>query len=241
VKHWFREQGRESAISAGREQVTKELERVNLEHVSLEEIATALKCASIQDLYAHVGFGDRRPQTVSTTALHIERARTNAAQAEVLVAKAKQRRRAPSGLSVDGVGDIQGVRAKCCSPLPGDDVVGFVTRGRGMVIHRRACAQLQDTREPERLVDVDWGPDGAELHSVAIEVHASDRPGVLGDLLKLIAQMGVYVSSAQLHADRQGNSVIRLGLEFHSARQVSQALERMARHPDVSLVRRVDA
>jgi GTP pyrophosphokinase len=213
---------------------------MNIPHVSLEDIASELKCSSVDDLYAQVGFGDRRAPAVAGAALQLERTRADAADTELRLDRAKKKKRPPSGLSLDGVNDIEGNRARCCNPLPGDAVVGFVSRGRGMVIHRRDCAQILETREPERLVDIDWGADGGELHAVALEVHANDRPGLLGELLKLVAHLGVYITGAQAHADRKGSSVIQLALEFRSTRHVAQVLDRLDRHPEVTFVRRAD-
>jgi GTP pyrophosphokinase len=123
--------------------------------------------------------------------------------------------------------------------MPGDDVVGFVTRGRGLVIHRRDCSQLRGLREPERLVEVEWGALGDEKHNVVIEVTVTDRSGVLGDLLKLIANQGAYISSIQAQSTRRGDTSLRLSLDCRDAGHVAQVLERVAHHPEVIALRRV--
>jgi RelA/SpoT family (p)ppGpp synthetase len=238
VRHWFREQGRQSAILAGREAVHRELSRIEQKHVTIDAIALDLGYPSADDLYAAIGFGDRRPQVVATSAL---------AQAGKTVKKPEPTPAAPAvkkvtpttGIVIDGSDEIVGRRARCCNALPGDDVVGFVTRGRGLVIHRRDCANVQDTNEPERLVDVRWGPYADELHGVVLDLQTNDRPGVLGELLRLVSHLGAYIANAEAQSNKSGRSTLRLNLDFKNARHVEQVLHRLDHHPDVLEVRRV--
>jgi RelA/SpoT family (p)ppGpp synthetase len=238
VRHWFREQGRPEAISAGRELVHKELARLDVS-VSLEQITAELGLPDVEELYAAVGYGDRRPATITSAALSLEgreRAETPAVPAGPPRAAAL-----PRGISLDQVDDIQGQRARCCNPVPGDDVVGFVTRGRGLMIHRRSCQQVRviQEQEPERLVEVRWGSLEHEKHNVAIEVTISDRNGVLGDLLKLVANQGAYIASVEAHSTRNGDTKLQLSLDCRDSAHVAQVLERLGPHPEVVALRRV--
>jgi GTP pyrophosphokinase len=240
VRHWFREQGRPEAISEGRELVMKELGRLDLGRLSLEQLAHELGHESAEDLFAAVGYGDRRPASVTSAALQIER-RLNQAEAPAPESEPAPVPRPPPstrGITIDQVSDIQGQRARCCNPVPGDDVLGFVTRGRGLVIHRRSCSQLKNLREPERLVEVQWGSLADDRHSVEIEVTITDRPGVLGDLLKLVANQGAYISRTEAHSTRRGDTSLRLSLDCKNAAHVAQVLERVAHHPEVISFRR---
>lgn len=242
VRHWFREQGRPEAISEGRELVMKELGRLDLGRISLEQLANELGHESAEDLFAAVGYGDRRSSSVTSAALQIEQ-RLNQGEGTGPESEAPvpAPRPPPStrGITIDQVNDIQGQRARCCNPVPGDDVLGFVTRGRGLVIHRRSCAQLKNLREPERLVEVQWGSLADDQHSVEIEVTITDRPGVLGDLLKLVANQGAYISRTEAHSTRRGDTSLRLSLDCKNAAHVAQVLERVAHHPEVIAFRRV--
>jgi RelA/SpoT family (p)ppGpp synthetase len=239
VRHWFREQGRPEAIAAGRELVSKELARLDVS-VSLEQIALELGHPDVEDLFAAVGYGDRRPATITSAALSIE-GREKASEPPVLPPPVPRPVAAPRGISLDQVDDIQGQRARCCNPVPGDDVVGFVTRGRGLMIHRRSCPQVKhiQEQEPERLVEVRWGGLEHEKHSVEIEVTISDRNGVLGDLLKLVANQGAYIASVEAHSTRRGDSKLHLSLDCRNAAHVAQVLERLGHHPEVLSLRRV--
>jgi GTP pyrophosphokinase len=239
VRHWFREQGRPEAIAAGRDLVTKELARLD-GSVSLEQIAMELGHPDVEELFAAVGYGDRRPATITSAALSIE-GRQKASEPPVLPAPVARPVAPPRGISLDQVDDIQGQRARCCNPVPGDEVVGFVTRGRGLMIHRRQCAQVKhiQEQEPERLVEVRWGGLEHEKHSVEIEVTISDRNGVLGDLLKLVANQGAYIASVEAHSTRRGDSKLHLSLDCRDAAHVAQVLERLGHHPEVLSLRRV--
>jgi GTP pyrophosphokinase len=237
VRHWFREQGRPEAILAGRELVHKELGRLDVS-VSLEQIAEELGHPNVEELFAAIGYGDRRPATITSAVLSLEgREKELTAPPPPLVPRVMP---APRGISLDTVDDIQGQRARCCNPVPGDDVVGFVTRGRGLMIHRRACAQVKHTQEhePERLVEVRWGALAHEKHNVDIEVTITDRPGVLGDLLKLVANQGAYIASVEAHSTRKGDTQLRLSLDCRDASHVAQVLERLGHHPEVLGLRR---
>jgi RelA/SpoT family (p)ppGpp synthetase len=241
VRHWFREQGRQSAVLAGREAVHRELARVEHKHVSVEAIALDLGYADTDDLYAAIGFGDRRSQVVATSALALEEKLEGKSvkKPEPTPAAPPVKRIVPTtGIVIDGSDDIVGRSARCCNALPGEDVVGFVTRGRGLVIHRRDCANVQDTSEPERLVDVRWGPYPDELH-VVLDLETSDRPGVLGDLLRMVSHLGAYIANAEAQSNKSGRSLLRLNLDFKNARAVEQVLHRLDHHPDVLEVRRV--
>jgi RelA/SpoT family (p)ppGpp synthetase len=243
VRHWFREQGRPEAIREGRELVMKELGRLDLGRISLDQLAEELGHESAEELFAAVGYGDRRSTSVTSAALQLEqrlgRAEPPALEVPALPATGPRPPALTRGITIDQVSDIQGQRARCCNAVPGDDVVGFVTRGRGLVIHRRNCPQLRNLREPERLVEVRWGALDNVRHSVEIELTITDRAGVLGDVLKLVANQGAYISHMEAHSTRKGDTSIRLSLDCRDAAHVAQVLERVAHHSEVIAFRRV--
>ena len=240
VRQWFRTQGREKAIEQGHEIVDKELGRLGLEQTDAADVAAALKYASLEDLYAAVGFGDRSSQGVSSTALSLERAKTEPEEPPVPSSVPLQRkRRAPSGISLDGVEDILGTRAACCNPVPGDPVIGFISRGHGLTIHRRDCRQVR-SQERERLVEIDWGPAAGETFLADMLILADDRPGLLRDISGLVSENGVNVTAARAEArPRDGTASLRLTLEFASADQVARLLGKLGQYPGVLEVRRI--
>jgi len=241
VRGWFRKQGREQAVIDGKELVERELARLDLSQTRLEEIAGRLEYGTPEDLFAAVGYGDRSPASVSSAGLALERAKAPAPELEIPSRPPPEPkgRSASRGLRMGGADQVMGKRAKCCKPVPGDDVVGFVTRGRGLTIHQRTCRNVVDTREPERIVEIDWGGAHDERHAVEVEVRALDRSGLLGDLSRLIAAAGVNINSARADSKRGQAASLRLSLDCRSAEQVALVLERIDRHPDVLEVRRV--
>lgn len=239
VKAWFREQGRTEAIAAGKEAVLKELQRLDLAHTDLDLIAKEMKYPDLDELYAHVGFGDKRAQQVASVALALEKRLAPNKPETPELPPIPPRPKPPRGVVFDGVDDVLGQRARCCNPLPGDDVVGFVTRGRGLIIHRRDCTQVTDSKEPERVVDIEWATRADELHGVDIEVVAQTRPGLLADLFKLLTHLGAHVVS--VNAETQNGELTRLNLrlECRSLRHMLEVIERIDHHRDVQEVRRI--
>ena len=242
VRHWYREQNRQTAIAQGKELVERELSRLALRHATIEDIVATLRYANADELYAAVGHGDRSSQSVASAALQAEREQLPADDQQLPPSiPPPKTKRSTSGLSLHGVDDILGKRARCCHPVPGDSVVGFVTRGRGLMIHRRDCNNIVSSREPERLVDIQWGPSSDERHRVDVEVQANDRPGLLRDLSALVSNAGVNVAAAKASSGggRGGSAWLRLSLECTSAQQIVKVLQLLSRHAAVLEVRRV--
>ncbi|MBI4954164.1 MAG: bifunctional (p)ppGpp synthetase/guanosine-3',5'-bis(diphosphate) 3'-pyrophosphohydrolase [Myxococcales bacterium] len=245
VRAWFREQERDVSVAQGRELVERELKRLGLEHALAERVATRLGFPSVEDLYAAVGYGDRSHHGVGAAALELERHDAAEREPEVSLppptpTPSKVARASTSGVSFGGVGDILGNRARCCNPMPGDAVVGYISRGRGITIHRRDCPHVVDHSEPERLVDIDWGPGRGERYPVEVEIHAQSRKGLLRDLSDLVVQSGVSMIKARAEAhEKDGTAWLRLSLEFQDADQLSRLLQRFDQHRDVLEVRRL--
>ena len=239
VRQWFREQDRSTAVEQGRELVEKELSRLSLEYTTVSDVAAALRYDSVDELFAAVGFGDRTCQGVSTTALSLEQEKAPPEEPDIPSSVPADRKQlAPKGLSLGGVDDILGRRAACCNPVPGEPVIGFISRGRGLTIHRRECRNV--SREPERLVEIDWGATAGETFLSDVLVRAQDRPGLLRDISGLISDNGVNVTAAQAEArPRDGTALLRLTLEFSAANQVARLLARIAQYPGVLEARRV--
>ncbi len=241
VRTWFRQQERETAVREGKELVERELARLGLVHTTVEDVAASLDHRSPDELFAAVGYGDRHPQGVGLAALQLEREKAPPSEPPLppAVPSAARQKRAASGLSLDGVDDILGKRARCCNPVPGDRVVGFVTRGRGIMIHRKDCGHIASTPEPERLVTIDWGPGAGEKHAVEVEIRAHDRPGLLGEISSLVAALGANVASARAARQKDGVAALQMSLDCSSADQVVRILQRIDQLPEVVEVRRL--
>ncbi len=240
VRSWFREQARDTAIHEGRDVVMRELDRLAITHVSHEELASKLEYPSAEDMFAAVGYGDRHPQGIGSAALALERVKVPEPERVFELPTAPPpKRKSTSGLSMHGVDDILGNRARCCNPLPGDRVIGFVSRGRGIVIHRKDCVHVKTSEEPERLVEIDWGGSAGERHVVDVEIRAQDRAGLLRDVSNLVAAEDVNLTAARAEGNKDGAAWLRLTLELKSAEQIIRVMQRLAALPEVLEVRRV--
>ncbi len=239
VRQWFRRQGRDEAIAQGREMLERELARIDPKHATIEEVAERLEYPGVDDLYAAVGYGDRSTHSVTSAVLSIELEKAPPPPPPPEAPPPEPARQVTRGLRINRVDEVVGRRARCCNPVPGDDVVGFVTRGRGIAVHLRRCPHVLSTNEPERLVEIDWGSDGSEVHNVEVEIRAHDRAGLMGELSKEVGAVGVNIASARAEGRRGGGAWIRMSLDCRSADQVARVLERLDRHPDVLEVRRV--
>ncbi|MGB9594359.1 MAG: ACT domain-containing protein, partial [Anaerolineae bacterium] len=129
--------------------------------------------------------------------------------------------------------------AKCCNPLPGDDIVGYITRGRGVTIHRRDCPNLLARTDRERLIQVDWGVAKRQTYPVKIEVSAYDRGGLLRDIAAVVADEKASMSAVNARTDKRDNTAIFTAtLEIEDIDQLSRILTRIYRLPNVLEVRR---
>ena len=245
VRGWFREQERDVAMAQGRDLVDRELKRLGVGHAMVAAVAEKLGYPTSDDLFAAVGYGDRSPQGIAGAALEIEKQLAPASEPEPEVAPPtpipeRVARTQASGVSFAGVSDILGKRARCCNPVPGDAVVGYISRGRGITIHRRDCPHVADHSEPERLVDIDWGPGRSELYPFEVEIRAQSRKGILRDLSDVVVQSGVSMKAARAEArEKDGTAWLRFSLECHTAEEVARVLAKLDQHRDVLEVRRL--
>lgn len=235
VRHWFREQGRDEAVSEGRALLDRELARLELHKTTQAALAAALGVDGIEALHAAIGYGDKSVQAVAALALELERGK--APEPELSSKQPHKHQQSPSGLSLDGVRDVLGSRARCCNPLPGDDVLGFVTRGRGITIHRRDCTNVRQSQEPERWVEIGWGREAGTSHSVEVEVVAASTSGLLNRVVRLLTHMGVLVSATKLVPSKDERVRLLLTLATRDAEHLSLALQRVSTQHDVESVR----
>ncbi len=240
IRRWFRDQNREENIAFGREQLRRELKRLNLtDSIRYQEIADLYDYPSLDDLFAAIGFGDLNSQRVAARVLQSLRAEeVFAEEEEAPVAITSE------GVRVEGVGDLYTQLAQCCKPRPDDPspIVGYVTRGRGVTIHRWDCPNIliRTTKEEvERLIEVDWGTAVKRIYPVIIKVRAWDRDGLLRDIASVIAEEGVNmrkVNSASVQKTNLAN--LTATLEITAFSQLISILDKIERLPNVIEVTR---
>ena len=232
VRQWFRRQAREQNIAQGREILERELKRLGLEQQSFEEIAQLLKYNRVEDLLAAIGYGDISPIQIANK---IDDAASKKPDLKITPL--------PEGhtdFRVTGVGDLLTRLAGCCSPVPGDEIVGFITRGKGITIHRADCSTLKHTSETERLIPVSWGPT-REVYPVVIHIEAFDRAGLLRDIASAVSDAGISMSAANVTTRNDQTASIVATLGISSIGQLSQVMSRIERIRDVLEVHRQTA
>ena len=224
IRQWFRKQQKAENAERGRELLEKELRRLGVTLADCkDELLRQFRYDSLEDLYAAVGYGGVSLQQV---AVRMARFFQPEEPQPAMEEEARPRRVSAAGIQVLGKGDLLTQLGRCCSPVPGDDIIGYVTRSRGVTVHRRDCFNVLHEDEPQRLVDVAWGPTGA-FYPVAVHIDAWDRVGLLRDVSTVIAeeQVNMVAVRTQEHPDRSVS--ISLTLETRGLDQLSRLLSRL--------------
>ncbi len=240
IRRWFRQQDRQENITFGREQLRRELKRLNLtDVVTYQEIAALFDYKNVEDFFAAIGCGDLNSQRVAARVLQVLRPEEIFA-AEVPPPLAVT----PEGIRVKGVGDLYTQLAQCCKPSPDDPspIIGYVTRGRGVTIHKWDCPNIllrANRGEMERLIEVDWGKPQEHIYPVVIKVRAWDRDGLLRDIATVIAEEGVNMRKVNSATVQKTNlATLTATLEVTSISQLINILDRIERLPNVIEVTR---
>jgi GTP pyrophosphokinase len=233
VRQWFRQQERAENVSQGREILEKELRRLGLEQRSFEDMAKLFKYENVDLFLAAIGYGDIGPQHIATKLAEI-------AVPPEFPSEAVLPPPSVVGVQVRGVGDLLTRLARCCTPVPGDPVIGYITRGKGVTIHRQDCPNVKNIPDTERLIEVQWG---AERHAypVSIRIEAFDRAGLLRDIATVVTDEGIRMSAAQAWVHDDNTATIAATLEIDSVRQLRDVLSKLEGIRDVFEVRREKA
>ncbi|MGH3753808.1 MAG: RelA/SpoT family protein [Pseudonocardiaceae bacterium] len=235
IRQWFAKERREEAIEVGKDAIAKELRRVGLplqRLVSAESLVTVsreLHYPDVSALYAAVGEHHASPRHVVQRLVALLGGEDGAE--EVLADRATPStvaHRQPagdSGVRVRGAGEVYAKLARCCTPVPGDEILGFVTRGGGVSVHRTDCTNSDSLRaQPERLVDVEWAPSSSSVFLVGIQVEALDRHRLLSDVTKVLADGRVNILSASVTTTRDRVAVSRFSFEMGDAKHLGHVL-----------------
>lgn len=234
IRQWFSRQERAENIERGEEILLKELSRLGFAHAKLDDVLASFKLDRVEDLYASVGCGEISPQTVAMRLAGGDSTDDEPQVSAPTVTDASVAR----GIQVMGVGELLTRLARCCSPVPGDKIVGFVTRGSGVTIHRADCPNVTHLTEHERLVDVGWGRVQQQVYPVAIRLEAWDRDGLLRDVAALVAEDRVNMTSVSAVTHTDHTAIIKATLEISDLRTLSRILNRLERIKGIRSVQR---
>lgn len=239
VQHWFKQQAREDNVAAGRALIEKIFKRLALTSLDYKAVSKYFGYQAVEDMYAAVGAGDVGSAQILKAAQQLF--------GEVIEPKIEAKVGAPAkaivdDISVRGVGNLLTHFAGCCKALPGDRIMGYVTLGRGVSIHKQDCnkiLQLQHN-EPSRIVEVDWGQAAQQTYPVDIEIEAFDRNGLLRDISTLLANAHIDVLAVTTQSDRVSNmAVMKLTIEIMGLEALGGLLARINRLPNVFSAQRI--
>lgn len=240
VRHWLMAQDRDRNVSDGRALLDKELQRLGPGSLSLEELAKKLRFPKGEDLLVALGRGDLRPGQVARLAQDLAEPPMVRTPLPVVPRPAAGVAR-PADIQVEGVGNLLTLVARCCKPVPGDEIIGFITQGRGVSIHRRDCPNILRCREDcqQRLIDVQWGGSSQGLYPVDVRIEAMDRQGLLRDVTAVLANEKINVLALSTRSHKSTHTAdMSLTLEIGDMAQLSRVLAKLNALPNVAQVRR---
>ena len=240
VIHWFKQQDRGRNIDDGREILEKEFKRLDISKISMDRLGPMLGLRGAEDVYAAVGAGDLR---VSQVLNAIQALEGDQPQQELLPLDTRRPRINPltSQFSINGVENLMTSIAGCCKPVPGDEVVGYISIGKGVTVHRKNCREIARLGEinPDRVVDVSWSAEAGHVYPVDIFIKAYDRTGLLRDITQLLAGERVNVTAVNTLSDRSDNTAtMALTIEINSLAALGDVLARINQLPNVIDVKR---
>ncbi|NLA10255.1 MAG: bifunctional (p)ppGpp synthetase/guanosine-3',5'-bis(diphosphate) 3'-pyrophosphohydrolase, partial [Microbacteriaceae bacterium] len=241
IRGWFTKERREEAIEQGKDAIARAMRRQNLplqrlmNQDSFTEVAHQLRYEDVSALYAAVGEGHVSTQSVieKVTALVHQTAPLTGPIDLPALGRQRSTRNSDSGILVRGAPDILVKLAKCCTPVPGDAIVGFVTRGSGVSVHRADCPNVKSLQsDPERLIEVAWAPTTKSIFMVQIQVEALDRGGLLSDVTRVLSEHHVNILSATVSTSHDRLALSRFVFEMGDIVHLDRVL---------NAVRRIDA
>ncbi len=237
IRQWFKTQDRDLNIAAGRQTLDRLIKQLYLRTVSHEDVAKAFNYDDLEDFLAAIGCGDIPSDRIIGKLVALQ-----PKEREEKVEDGLPDVATPTGsadpIAIRGVDGLLTRLAKCCNPLPGDDIVGYVTRGMGITIHKASCPSLMNRNEPERLIQASWGAD-TPTYPVPIIVRAWNRMGLLRDISAIVAADSINISSTSTTTNPKSPiAVIMLTLNVKDAQQLARMMDRIERVPNVFAVER---
>ncbi len=237
VRRWFKRQAREQNISQGKGLLDKELRRLGVVVLSLERLAREFDYKNIDQLYEVIGNGDLSLGRVVNHLTLKDKEEDEDYLTKLALPSAEQVIPTVDTVSVLGLQGLLTTMARCCNPAPGDDIVGYITRGRGATIHRRDCPNVMRIKDRERLVQVSWG-EAKSTYPVPIRIKAYDRNGLMKDVATLISDEGINMSGVKVDVSRN-LAMFNMTLLVHDIAELSRVLDRLENLPNVMEAQRV--
>lgn len=250
IKSWFKKAQKTENIEKGKELIEKELKRIGFTHSDLfkpeyiEPMLEKYKYKTIEEMYAAVGFGAN--SSVKVIARMLQEYRKEHQEEDIEqkleeLKKAKQRKIKPSnsGIIVKGIDNCLVKLSKCCNPLPGDEIVGYITKGRGVSVHRKDCVNVKDLiSEENRMIDVEWYEEEKASYQAEVEVFSNDRTGLLVDILKELGTTKAKILGVNTKTTKERIAIINITLELENLTELNKVLRAIRKVDSVYEVKR---
>lgn len=254
IKQWFKLKERDLNIAKGKDALEREIKRLGYRPSDilvddwLKNVAGKVSISSIEDLYASIGYGSITINQVISKLKEIYSEHFKPSEKEIVESKiqksqSKSKPRPTHGIVVKDIDNVKIKFSKCCNPVPGDDIIGFITRGRGVSIHRTDCPNLSTILEgqEERSIEVSWDIEKKSSYSAEIQIRATDRPGLLAEVALRVNDADVGLLSLNARTNKDKSVMINMTLEIHDKEQLNDLMKRLRRIGNVFDVYRVTA
>ena len=242
IVHWFKLQDRDQNVAAGKTQLERELARLGLPAVDFDKLADKANLKSAEDMFAGLGAGDLRLAQLVNLAQQLVEPERGEQQLELIPRRPGAIKPGKRGdIQIQGVGNLLTQIAGCCQPLPGDPIVGYITQGRGVSIHRQDCGSVLQlgSREPERIIQVSWGPVPIQTYPVDIIIRAYDRSGLLRDVSQVLLNERINVLAVNTRSNKDDNTAaMSLTVEIPGLEALGRLLGRISQLPNIIEARR---
>lgn len=236
IHHWFKLQDYDKNVTDGQTLIERECQRLALHNINYETVASKLHYKNTKDMFAALGGGDlRMSQVLGAIQLQQEQAKRTEETPTTIPLRAPTKTTS-SGINIAGVGNLLTHTAQCCKPVPGDAIVGFITQGRGVAIHRKDCSNIINLapNTEGRIFEVDWGSSASNTYPVNIEINAYDRYGLVRDITTLIANEKLNLLALNTVTNKTENSAhLTLTIEIQGLETLSKILDRIKQIPNV--------
>lgn len=249
IQQWFKKAQRAENIEKGKDIIEKEVKKIGMSHSDLfkpDWVQIALeryKFNSLEDMYASVGFGAISPVKIISRLLEEYKKEHKEEDIERKIEELKkvktETKPSKAGVVVKGIDNCLVKLSKCCNPVPGDNIIGYITKGRGVTIHRTDCSNINDLLSDEnRIIDVYWYNDPKASYNVDIEVYANDRTGLLMDIIQAIGQTKAKLMAVNAKANKERIAITEVSVEVENVEELNQVLKALRKVDSVYEVKR---
>lgn len=249
IKQWFKKEKREENIAKGRESLEREFQRQGFDQSqfltseALKEVTARFNFNDEEDMLLAIGYGGITAHQIVNRLTEKAKKNTEFESVQDLEIKptvtSDRRRKVATGVKVKGVDNLLVRFSRCCNPVPGDEIVGFITRGRGVSIHRRDCPNIHSDENNERLITVEWDNVQDQSFSADIEVLGMDRRGLLNEVLQAVSETKTNLTAVTGKSDKNKMATILMTILIHNTDHLHSVVERIKRVKDVYSVRRI--